>query len=770
MRRALPLFVALLLAVPALTLAAGGVTVTVSGQAVTADGQPVAGAQVSVGYYAADPHGKPLLCFERLQSDAGGRFSTPLQVLDPQAPLTVVATRPGLTLAAYATSAAQPEPLRLVLRGQPPRCGGVVTDAGGVPLQGVTVSAVINATGQDSVLLAAEQCPTATTDERGAFELAGVPPEPPTYLRFSAEGYARTRQQVELPLKPGQFRVALEKEAVISGRVRCEGRAVGPVPVFGCAGESALAPWGLATSTDSGEFVLRGLSSGTYTLTLAPDCELPGLLARPTTGVSVKAGETRRGVEVLLTPGGLLRGTVREAGTDRPLAGITVYASSPDYPAGTPNVSWSAHSDAGGAYELRVLPGAVRLRCLSEQRPVAPAQRTVTVAEGQVVEGLSFTADAPPQLRGRVLLPGGGAAAGVTVRVAVYGREYEPQPRVETDATGSFALAVRPSAENVPYLLVAEDRDRGLAAAALVEAAAAPPTLQLSPAGYVRAQAQDEQRRAVPQVGICAYTSPPGAHELLLVAEAASDEGGRLELGPLPPGLQLGVGVASRWEDKLLDRDWRYLQEMRLAAGEVRSLPPLRLNLQGRTLSGSVVDQAGQPLPGIAVYGSGAEEAVQSDREGRFTLRGLTAQGRVWVIAMHPAQPLAAAVVVDPEAPAPLRLALAPLAGAEGRLVAATGQPVRGQVLLWPDYPNSTAYNRFQVPAPLAARLAAQREDWAVSSDAEGRWRVTTLLPGLTYRVYCLLPEGQSPKLATFEAVPGVATPLGELRATPQER
>lgn len=109
-----------------------------------------------------------------------------------------------------------------------------------------------------------------------------------------------------------------------------------------------------------------------------------GLVAAAAEGVSGAKSTTVTVPDLVLTPGGIITGTVTDKATGRPIAGATVMSYGPHRPQSSAGVI-IAQTDRTGTYRLRVAPGRSRVYeadTFSQQSGGAP-NRYLEVAEGE---------------------------------------------------------------------------------------------------------------------------------------------------------------------------------------------------------------------------------------------------------------------------------------------------------------------------------------------------------------------------------------------------
>ncbi len=233
---------------------------------------------------------------------------------------------------------------------------------------------------------------------------------------------------------------------------------------------------------------------------------------------------------------------------------------------------------------------------------------------------------------GRVLGPDGAPVAGVRVEAAVPwrlrapGESWEPDhDRATTDERGLFRLV---SLERRPYALEVAAPERFAPHPPLrLEADQDALLLRLAAGRRITVTVVDAQGRPVAGArvgadyarGKDADDPPPAAPP-----EARTDGAGRAPLGPLAPGRALSVRVEPPAGATDLLPALADLTE----AGDLRVVLPPGFVAQGR-----VVDAAGRPVEGAAVWSGGPpfarKHAVLTDAEGRFRTAPLPLTGSV---------------------------------------------------------------------------------------------------------------------------------------------
>jgi len=736
-----------------LAWAVGAEQVTVSGRVVGPDGQGMPDCELLV-QYGTPPYERML---QRGRSQADGRFSFEVEVGGGDWVVGVVAQKPGLAMD-WAHVPAR-EQLTLRLRRDPVTCAGTVTDVDGNPIAGATVFAASLHRSEDEsrgtyLSLADEALPSTHTDAQGRFEIGGLRPGERVRIAAFAQGGERAETLNPVPAAAQDAEIVLRPEAVIAGRATHEGTAVpGMRVVFS-------PPMGLrypTTVTDEdGRYRSVHLPPGLYhVLFEAPE----GLSARAVGPLNLKAGEQFTEADVELTPGGLVQGMLTDAETGQPIVGARVFASGPSRPS---TFGARAHTDDSGSYTLRLAPGDYQVHALVQGawlpwEELQPRRREVTLSEGQTLAGVDFALVKTPRpvVRGRVLDPDGEPAAGV--RLGILGDLIlEPEAgllRYETDADGRFEVTLN-SPDTSWMFVLAADAERDLLGVARMKEAAEEIEVELQPGAYLEGTVVDPAGNVVPDcfVGV-------GTSRFDTLAYATTNDDGSYVVGPLPAGVGLtacAVGTEGRW----VREDAReYSESIRLEPGEHRVLPPLRLNLERRSLRGVVIDPEMRPVRNATVHVSAGGGVTATDAEGAFEVTGLAPRGEVWVVAIHPTEDLFLAAKVDPDEIEQLELILQPLGAASGTVVDAQGRLTRAKIHLYP------ADQYWGLDMGIYFDLLGRTghaHDLNPETDEAGRWQVEGLVGGAEYTVYVGPPGAKRYRQETvFTAQPGITVDIG---------
>jgi RNA polymerase sigma factor (sigma-70 family) len=207
----------------------------------------------------------------------------------------------------------------------------------------------------------------------------------------------------------------------------------------------------------------------------------------------------------------------------------------------------------------------------------------------------------------------------------------------------------------------------------------------------------------------------------------------------------------------------------------------VRIELQpGRTVKGTVVGPDDKPLPGAKAAGFGFEGLPKVMNTADFTMTGLRTGRKRLVLVVHESKKLGAVVPVNGDEPDAMRIKLAPLGSAAGRVLKGNDEPGAGFTVT--AVASITDAGKFEnLPndvMKVQGLYGMQNAPWRKwtnrtgTADADGKFELKDLLPGLTYTIY--VSDGDlgepntlvvSKRGITVEA--GKATDLGELKKGP---
>ncbi|MCP3065678.1 carboxypeptidase-like regulatory domain-containing protein [Myxococcus sp. K38C18041901] len=472
-------------------------------------------------------------------------------------------------------------------------------------------------------------------------------------------------------------------------------------------------------SAEDGSFVLEDLPEGLQALLALSE---HGAVSR--TGVPASSQD----VELMLEQPVLIEGQVL-GDDDAPLEGVSLTLVSLRH-----TRFFDARTDARGEFKLGPVPHDIYLLLASKEgwRPVLKQTSSSGLPE-------EVRMHRSRRLSGQVI-SGAAPAAGVEV-VAVMAEPFNTTPpfRATTDSGGRFELELNTGS----FLITAEREGRSALARVTLGASPSPEVLlELGEALQVEGTVLDETSGAA-VAGARVSLLPPGQKWTRL--ETTTDSAGRYRVGPVEPG------------------DWTFGIQAPGYVGrerENRTLAPAPGTQdftlkRAATITGHVVDEAGQPLGNVelllmqAALGPGEEEyvACRTAADGSFMLDAAS-PGRFELIAYSHRVVTKTLVVRAPMTG--LRITLSTGGSVEGTLTDARGLPVPGfKVVLAPlkgDEPNETLHTpntdlrgRFSRAgvAPGRYRVKAEQSSYSVTREA---WSLVEVQAGAVTKVDLRLP------------------------------
>ncbi len=739
--------------------------VTITGRVLGPDGQRVADCYVLARYNEA-PNQRASV---EARTDAAGTFSFNADVRGPYRRVTVAAHKPGLVVG-WASGEPEEE-LTVKLSSDGVACMGTVSDPEGNPIHGVRVSiSGLERQGENyyyyvrqRLSLGQQHLLTDTSDGQGRFEISDLPRGATVSLKAMAAGWAQVTY-CDLPAGKHDIRLILQPDATISGRVTRNGRPVAGVSVT-AEGEPTGFGRGRAISGEDGTYTIDALVPGAYYVVVHNPPE--GLTARAITGIRLNAGDHFASADLQLVPGGLVTGRVTETQTGRPVAGAYVVGCGPPRP-GLQRSRCYVTTDHDGNYTVRLPAGPAIVYYhqrstdgTSAERP-QPRRHWVEVKEGETVTGANFVVHAL-RLEGRVLGPDGQTAASVSVAAGAVVQHAKRWIDFffgsTTDQQGQFDVAVSmPRQHQPPFVIVACADNQSLAGIAFVDEPNDPVEIRLGEGAYLLTEVIDTEGQPLANTPVRLCVMYQGLNGRIIPG-LRTDAQGRLRIGPLPRGVQLRVMPADETALFALDPAvWDY-EGVKLDPGEEYQLPPLQLNLEGRTIRGWAGDQDQRPVPGALIFATDTAHPAWADERGFFELRGVPLRDTVEVTAVHPTKPLFAATELDPDWGFEARFMLQPPGRATGRVCDDQGEPIVGATVRF-----RTSWDSLIVVNELLRRLGEAGYIWYTVTDQDGRWTVGGLAGGAQYYAVAFLPDAvRTSTRVDFTAQAGETIDLGEM-------
>jgi protocatechuate 3,4-dioxygenase beta subunit len=296
-------------------------------------------------------------------------------------------------------------------------------------------------------------------------------------------------------------------------------------------------------------------------------------------------------------------------------------------------LTWQVKTEADGSFRWTIPPGRGKLVIPG---PVVGYQtiwkyslddvggrfaQAVDVRPGQPIPALRFTLSRGAVIAGRALDPDGKPVAGARIQITQVGESRSwPGPDRVTDVEGQFTLSgINPDEEVVVVL-----RHPGRRLATQVrfsggqhEKQPAVRDIVLRPLGTVAGQVLKEDQKPLAEAVVQLWMERSRSGFTEVEEPVATDAEGRFSFATLVPGARYLIGVRADGFTRASSQAVLVLAE----AGKTHRLPALTLLRTDQSITGRVVDPAGQPMAGVRVR-AGDRTGV-TDAQGRFRLTEL---------------------------------------------------------------------------------------------------------------------------------------------------
>ena len=700
---------------------ASGATYDVSGQVVTPDGQAVAGATVyhyRLSYVRSEDAGVQA----KTLTDANGGFELKGVTYNRDETVydSIIAVAKGYGLAAWRARSTTPGAIMLRL-AEPGVLKGVVRDEDGKPASdaGVVIHYLRFRSGPTlsrAYLTLDSEDPlpelTAKADAEGRFAIAHLPQSGEGYVRVHVRhgDFAVALEKIELQNLAKEAAMTLETGGCIDGKVTFEkdGPPAAGVRVVASAriGNTSLTE--SAATDKSGRYVIKNLPVADYTVRVAMGRD-GKWTAAPKTNLAVVPSETTKGVDLALVSGGFIAGRVVEAGTDKPVPGVTVYA----YATGVSRLR--AKTEPDGSFRLRCAPGTYRVEMSSVPRGYAkPAwsdRRSVAVGEEQDAIGLKFELTKGITLTGKVIDREGKPVPRVRVTARVLFAMGSRSEYATTDTRGAFSLHGIPP--NTAVGLRVTDTARELGGKVQIEVGNEPPkdvVLALSPLAFVTGRVVDREGNPVNGASVRLYEHPGRSTSSSQSTRTGAD--GRYRFGVVP-GTRISVRVGSQYTSRgPRSRTITVAAEQRHEMRDLVSKPSLKA-----IISGVVKDADGKPVARarLTTTVEWRQFKASSNKRGEFEFPEIQTEGNPVRIAARDSTGLLAGqtTIMPTEANTNVTVNLSKAGAVTGRTVDEAGKPIAGA----------------EVSAYVARTERSYSSDRKATTDKQGRFRIAGLVP-----------------------------------------
>lgn len=468
---------------------------------------------------------------------------------------------------------------------------------------------------------------TVESDASGAFEVTGLPAEAgsntfgvPFVVTASRDGASAVAlATVAEDEQRSSLTLVLRPSGAIAGRVLDESGA----PVV----DAAVSPWReledqaigisdathfLRETTDAeGRFVLDHLAEGAWQLAATSD-RLASVSAGP-----FNTGESN--AVLVMTSGASASGTVIDAKTGKPVAGVALVVAS-EAGAGQRRVS----SGADGAFTAAALAdGAYRIYLIDQRHVWAQTAPQFTISRRAPVEGVAIKVVEGASVSGKVIdADSGEPLSGIRITAMPEDPELVRPLLGTSDEDGSYAITGLPAGSIDLY----RERKAGFVDEGYTE------QRKLSLAqGQVLDNVDFVLRRGVTVSGVVLDESGAalsGIDVLCLkmaddgvAVRATAGEGGRFEMRGVLPHTTVQFQVEGRGYTAVATEP--------LNTGDTGLDGVEIIAERGASVAGIVVDASGKPVPSVfvsATVPNGTFDVLESTQaDGTFLLKGLRA-------------------------------------------------------------------------------------------------------------------------------------------------
>ncbi len=385
-------------------------------------------------------------------------------------------------------------------------------------------------------------------------------------------------------------------------------------------------------SNAQGRYVMDGLRPGRYYVWIYPEKQLVKDFIGPSYERDLTQKTNR--VDFKLSRGAIIQGVVVAKNTGKPVKGQTMWLFD------SQENNQYVITDARGYFRFRALGGKQRLR-VHENGSNSPPPGFSLPAKSE----FNFTIKNGEKREFKIELPGKGVTkptSGIVVGPdgqGVAGAQvfYRPlaswsvavKESVLTNASGRFALPAKDS--DKPVQLFA-DKDAATTPYSTIALPGESARLQLAPDAWavVEGRVIDENKR--PLEGIKVELTHWYSRTGITGEKTWTDKNGQFRFARVRPNSSVWVRSAKTGYLESNNTDFAPLQP-----GQTRRVE-LTMRRAPKTLQGVVYGENGQPASGYSVAASGGNNAVATDKNGRFAIPQVFA-GQISVTVYGPKQP-----------------------------------------------------------------------------------------------------------------------------------
>ena len=477
---------------------------------------------------------------------------------------------------------------------------------------------------------------TARTNNEGKFSFSQIPAEASAELLVKKPGRAtvstfnpQNLQGQSLQFSPGQTDIELIQpvEAKIEGMVveKASGKPVAGIQIMVTRGQNqpnfGRKP---VVSGEDGTFSVNALEPGKHILmTVTPTGKTADWITEPVEVVT-ETGETKSGIKVELSKGGLLEVVVIEAVSKKPVEKANVVI----LPQGGNRASGSI-TDEDGIARIRLMPGDYQMVQVYKQGYSRDRrQEAITIEEGKT-EHIEYELAGMPKITGVVRDEKGKPVQGAKLRICPMGSGQD----FSSDTEGKFEVTYDPgrwpSGENPVMFIVARYEEGNLATAVQIDEDAKELDVTLKPGVIFTGKVVDPDGKGITNARILLMLRGP-RWSSTIERNIETDAEGNFEIKAIPPEQKYNITAnAEGYGQNRTEVQAEDAVDNQLSVGE------LKLSLANLTVSGVVVDDEDKPVAGVRVscYGDNQpSRRTQTDTDGKFTLDKICA-GRMRISA-----------------------------------------------------------------------------------------------------------------------------------------
>lgn len=610
---------------------------TCTGIVRAASGEPIPGAAVTSRLYPGDRDKRLFhpgtLEAETVSADDGSFY---LEMTNPGGPKrfdrSITFEHPQFATAWQHAPLGNLYDLRIRLM-EPAVVTGVVVNADNLPLQAATVIARLKP--DSGRAITDNSYITATTDSDGRFVIENIFAGTRVHIDVVAAGYVRytTRQYGDgaYPIRAGTEDVWIEMlpGGTIFGQIVAEGKRYSGPRVNVVAVREGRTQ-GIATTDDSGQFEIAGLSAGVFTLDIDnADMVQTGLFYPGGQDIEVTAGRTSLALIQLQQGRGVILRLVDETTGRDPGSRRFSLFSRTNRPADPrrDRPLMTGHTNPAGGVMLSLAPGTYDLLTATwHEDSYKDIMRTFTVEAGEGNQIVIAEIDAGPVLTVQLIGPSGGGIEGYV---------WFGNRKLATDKDGVFIIAGQGRPAGSIPVGYAFSSDGALARAFVTRTSGEPNDLliELKPLASIVGLVVDDDQQPVanPQVrlGLRLFaTGRPLLDELEeTVWTISSDESGWFHIERIPTGLPLTLFVGRDDDPTTMNIDDPGPEVLfigQISQGSTGKNEADRVEWT-ETVAGRVTGPDNRPVIGLNVTAEAENHTVTdvTDINGRYELNGL---------------------------------------------------------------------------------------------------------------------------------------------------